>query len=67
MGSGELNEDGGIWRFDGKNFTKFTTENGLIHNGVFKIFEDKFGNIWIGTRNTGLSCYDGKTFKNFTV
>lgn len=66
LGSGQLGEDGGVWRFDGKTFTKFTTKEGLIHNGVFTIVEDKAGNIWLGTRNIGLCRYDGKTFMNFS-
>ena len=66
LGSGQLGEDGGVWRFDGKIFTRFTTKEGLIHNGVFTIIEDKFGNIWFGTRNIGLCCFDGKTFTSFS-
>lgn len=80
LGSGELGEDGGLWRFDaslpgghGKSFTKFTTKDGLIHNGVWCIVEDKSGNIWIGTRNMGLCRYDprlpdgqGKNFTGFS-
>lgn len=66
LGSGQLGEDGGVWRFDGKSFTKFTTKEGLIHNGVFTILEDKSGNIWFGTRNIGLCRYDGKTFSSFS-
>jgi len=61
-----MGEDGGAWRFDGKSFTKYTTEEGLIHNGVFCIVEDRLGNIWFITRNTGLSRYDGKTFVSFS-
>jgi ligand-binding sensor domain-containing protein len=28
--------------------------------------EDRAGNIWVGTRNTSLFRYDGKTFTNYT-
>jgi ligand-binding sensor domain-containing protein len=66
LGSGQLGEDGGVWRYDGSSFTKFTTADGLVHNGVFSILEDKSGNIWFGTRNNGLSRYDGKTFTTFS-
>ena len=65
-GSGQLDESGGVWRFDGKSFTKFTTKEGLIHNGVFCSVEDKSGNLWFGTRNMGLCRYDGKTFTKFS-
>jgi ligand-binding sensor domain-containing protein len=52
----------GAFRYDGKNFTNFTTKDGLNSNGIFAIFEDKAGNIWFGTDN-GVSRFDGKTFK----
>lgn len=51
----------GVYRYDGKTFTSFTTKDGLNSNNTFSILEDKNGNIWIGT-DTGLSLYDEKTF-----
>lgn len=64
--SGQIDDTGGVWRFDGKSFTKFTTKEGLVHNGVFSIVEDNGGNLWFGTRNTGLSKYDGENFTTFS-
>lgn len=43
-----------------KTFTKITNKE------VFFMLEDKDNNIWLGTRNTGLYKYDGKTFTNFS-
>jgi ligand-binding sensor domain-containing protein len=40
-------------------FQYFTTENGLIHNQVRNIYEDKNGMIWFEC-GEGLSIYDGK-------
>ncbi len=57
---------GGIWRYDGKSFTNFTTKDGLGDYSVWSMVQDRAGNIWIGTRNTGLYRYDGKTFTSFT-
>jgi len=45
-------------RTDFPSFTTFTTTQGLAHNIVFSIFEDKTGNIWFGTRGGGVSRYD---------
>ena len=45
-----------------KNF--LTVENGLSHNEVTAIVQDKDGFIWIGTRG-GLNRYDGYEFKIF--
>jgi ligand-binding sensor domain-containing protein len=38
----------------------------LIHNSIWSILEDKAGNLWIGTRETGLSRYDGKKFQTYS-
>lgn len=65
-GSGEIDEDGGAWRYDGKIFTKFSKKEGLIHNGVFSIVEDNSGKLWFGTRNMGLSRFDGEKFTQFS-
>lgn len=47
---------GDIW------FKKLGIEDGLSHNTVYSIIQDKEGFIWIGTKN-GLNCYDGYSFK----
>lgn len=49
----------GVYRYDGKLFTQFTTKNGLKSNAVRAMLEDKKGNIWIATSN-GICYYDGK-------
>lgn len=61
-----VESDGGIWRYDGKVFKNYNTNNGMSKYFVWSMLEDKNGNIWIGTRNTGLYKYDGKTFTNFS-
>ena len=61
-------------RTGGKTFTQFTTSNGLNHNSVNHILEDKDGKIWIGT-DAGLVLYDpsaslrtgGKTFNEIKI
>ena len=58
--------DGGLWRYDGKSLKLFTTKERLHHNHVMCMITDKEGNIWFGTRNTGLCRYDGKTFTNYS-
>ena len=56
----------GLSRYDGKSFTRFTTKDGLLNNSIWSILEDKTGNIWVGTRETGLYLYDGKTFITYS-
>ena len=63
--------DGGVTRFDGKQMRKFTNEDGLAHNNVTTICEDRKGDLWFGTwreresAGKSISRYDGKKFHNF--
>jgi ligand-binding sensor domain-containing protein len=57
---------GGIWCYDGKTFMNFSEKDGLENYGVWCIVEDNKGNIWVGTRNTGLYMFDGKSFVKFS-
>lgn len=41
-------------------------EQGLIQSQVFAVTQDASGHLWAATLG-GLSCYDGKTFRSFTV
>lgn len=66
-------ENSGICRYDSrlpiaqeKAFTRLTTKDGLVNNAVWSILEDKAGHIWVGTRNNGLSRYDGNNFITFS-
>lgn len=38
----------GVLRYDSTNWTTFTTRDGLGHNSVVTIAEDKNGNLWFG-------------------
>jgi ligand-binding sensor domain-containing protein len=56
----------GVYKYDGKSFSQFTTANGLNGNMVYCILEDKDGKIWIGT-DSGLCLYDEKTFAKIQI
>src|SRR5687767_12034866 len=56
----------GVYRYDGKSFTNYTTDNGLSSNAVWSILEDRTGNIWFGT-DSGLSRYDGKSIASIPI
>ncbi|WP_262511708.1 hybrid sensor histidine kinase/response regulator transcription factor [Echinicola strongylocentroti] len=43
---------------------RITIANGLAHNGVTSLLQDKFGYYWIGTYD-GLNRYDGAGFKTY--
>lgn len=51
---------GGVSRFDGSNWTTFSSNDGLPGNIVYSLAEDNRGVLWAGTNN-GLARYiDGK-------
>lgn len=45
-------------------FRKYTQGDGLSSYNITKLFQDKYGFIWVGTQD-GLNCFDGKSFLTF--
>lgn len=70
-------KDRGVYRFDGKTLVNFTTDDGLCHNDVGGIQEDKAGNIYFTTTSAfdadrrrytqGISRFDGETFATMDI
>ena len=58
--------ESGISKFDGKKFTNFNSNDGLIDNSAYCIYVDDKGIVWTGTKD-GISRYDGKKFLNKTM
>lgn len=56
----------GVYRYDGKTLTRFTTRDGLVSNRIRGIQEDKAGNIYFTTYE-GISKFDGQTFTTLSV
>jgi ligand-binding sensor domain-containing protein len=61
----------GVWRYDGKAFSRFTEQPGL----GMPVLVDRSGNIWFSGEEhanaiesrTGIWRYDGKAFRNFST
>ncbi len=45
---------------------RYTTKDGLPSNSIYRTIIDKKGFLWIAGE-TGVTRYDGKTFKNYTT
>lgn len=43
-----------------------TTKNGLPHSWIYDLFQDRKGNIWVGTWGGGAALFDGQTWRTFT-
>lgn len=55
--------DAGVTRFDGINFTTYTTSEGLASNDVFNIFCDSKNRLWFMTLSKEISYfYNGKIY-----
>ncbi len=63
-------EDQGVYRLDptapkDKQYSHFTTQNGLGDDNAYALTCDKAGRLWAGTLNHGVSVYNGKTWKTY--
>lgn len=55
----------GVFKYDGRVLTQFTTKHGLCSDFVLKIQKDINGKLWFSTSH-GFCCFDGATFKDYT-
>ncbi len=54
----------GIIRYDGKNFERLPTSNGLTSSRAF--FEDSKNRIWVATNDNGVVLIDGNDIRQYT-
>ncbi|MES2748274.1 MAG: two-component regulator propeller domain-containing protein [Bacteroidota bacterium] len=59
--------DAGVWRYDGKKITNYTTKNGLTSNAINTIYKDKKGALWFGTDKDGVCKFNGTSFTKFVI
>lgn len=58
--------DAGVWKYDGKKLTNYTTKDGLAGNSIWKIFKDKKGELWFVTNGETICKFNGKSFTKFS-
>jgi ligand-binding sensor domain-containing protein len=56
-----------LWNIDTGEYVKFTAENGLAGNFVTSLAQTPDGALWFGTRGSGLSRYDGISWRTYTL
>ncbi|REE00460.1 ligand-binding sensor domain-containing protein [Marinoscillum furvescens] len=55
----------GLIKYDGHGFSHLTEADGMLHENVLSLAEDRNGAIWIGT-DAGLTKFDGESFYHYT-
>ena len=48
-------------------WTTYSTKDGLAHNWVVSIYEDRSGTLWIGTMGRGVSRFDGESWASLDM
>jgi sugar lactone lactonase YvrE len=55
----------GVWRYDGKDVTRYPVKDGDKDITLFTISKDNQGVLWLGTHSAGPYKFNGKTFEKF--
>jgi ligand-binding sensor domain-containing protein len=57
-----------VFRYDGTSFTNLTSKiSSPRFSSFWDVLEDRKGNLWFATRDSGVYCYNGKSFQHFTT
>lgn len=54
-----------VFRYDGKSFTNLTSK--IKSRSFWDVLEDRKGNLWFATKDSGVYYYNKKRFKHFTT
>jgi hypothetical protein len=57
--------DRGVWRYDGKDATRYPVKDGDKDITLYTITKDNQGVLWLGTHAAGAYKFNGKTFEKF--
>ena len=55
----------GVARFDGKTWSMLRDTDGLLQNDAVGLIVDKKGRIWVATQESGVSRWDGRSWRSF--
>lgn len=62
-----IGTEAGVSKWNGENFITYNSLNGLAGNNVWCIDEDEKGNLWFACFGGGISYFDGRTFRSYTM
>lgn len=58
----------GVFRYDGTSFTNLTSKiSSPRFSSFWDVLEDRKGNLWFATKDSGVYYYNGKSFQHFTT
>ncbi len=57
--------DQGVFKYDGKNITRYPVKNGLKDVNLVSMYKDNQGGLWLGTPESGAYRFNGKAFVRF--
>ena len=55
----------GVWRYDGRDVTRYPVKDGDKDITLYTISKDNQGVLWLGTHSAGAYKFNGKTFEKF--
>jgi ligand-binding sensor domain-containing protein len=57
-----------VFRYDGTSFANLTSKiSSPRFSSFWDVLEDQKGNLWFGTKDSGVYYYNGKSFQHFTT
>ena len=60
-----LGTSAGVLKYNGKSFQAFSTDNGLVDNNIWKLLEDREGNMWFASKSNGVSKLNSERLRIF--
>lgn len=57
----------GVWRYDGKDATRYLVKDGEMDITLYSISKDNQGVLWLGTHTAGAYRFNGKAFEKWVV
>lgn len=53
----------GVLKYDGHQYVLLTKTNGLVDNNIWKVLQDREGNLWFASKSIGVSKLNSERFK----